>query len=103
MAAKSVTVDTSARPSGDFSDFVVDGAAAPNAQQLAKNKLRKANKHENTGSLTLVGDPRLVAGVTLTLVNFGAFDGKYIVEKARHKVGGGYTLQIELRKCLDGY
>jgi len=71
--------------------------------QMAKNNLRKANKQENAGSVTLVGDTSLVAGVTANLKNFGAFDNKYIVSKAVHKISNGYDVDIEVRKCLNGY
>jgi phage protein D len=91
----------------DFSDIMIDqteaGTGSITARKRARNNLRKANKHENTSEITLVGDPRLVAGVTVNLKNFGAFDGKYIIEKAKHQVGKEYTVEVELRKCLEGY
>ena len=99
--SRKVEVDTSTRPGGDFSDFLVEGNS-PTAEQQAKNALRNANKNENTGQVTLFGDPRLVTGVTVTLKNAGAFDGKMIVESATHKLPG-YRVDLELRKCLDGY
>lgn len=71
--------------------------------KMAKNALRKANKKENTGSITLFGDPTLVGGVTSNLKNFGAFDNKYIVSKAVHKISDGYTVEVDVRKCLNGY
>ena len=72
-------------------------------QHMAKNALRKANKHENTGKITLFGDPRLVAGVTADLKNFGSFDNKHIISKAVHRISNGYTTEVEIRKCLNGY
>ena len=90
----------------DFSDIMADNQTSSGgltAQKKAKNRLRKANKHENTATITLVGDPRLVAGATVNLTGFGAFSGKYIIENAKHKVSNGYTVDIELRKCLEGY
>lgn len=71
--------------------------------QMAKNHLRKANKQENTGSITLVGDTALVGGATVGLANFGAFNANYIVSKATHKISNGYDVDIEVRKCLNGY
>jgi len=73
------------------------------ATTKAKNALRKANKEETVGDLELIGDPRLVAGVTTDFTGFGSFDGKYIISKATHKVTAGYTVGIEARKCLNGY
>jgi len=91
--------DTSDDSSGDSSDSLT--GITPT--KMAKNALRKANKQEDTGSITLVGDPRLVGGVTVTLKKFGSFDNKYIISKAVHRISGGYTTDIEIRKCLDGY
>ena len=56
-----------------------------------------------TASFSLYGDFNFAAGVLVELKNFGKFDGKYIITKAGHKLGGGYTSDLELRKCLDGY
>ena len=108
MSKKSAGISV-ARPEGEFEDFVVSGGgaasgeSAPTAKKMAKSKLRKANKKENTADIDVVGDPRLVAGVTVTLKNFGSFDGKWIIEKAAHKVSKGYTTKLDLRRCLDGY
>jgi len=73
------------------------------ATTKAKNALRKANKEETVGDLELVGDLRLLAGLTTDCSGFGAFDGKYIISKATHKVTAGYSVSIEARKCLNGY
>ena len=72
-------------------------------KQMAKNHLRKANKKENTGTITLLGDPGLVSGVTVGLLNFGAFNATHIIAKATHRVSNGYEVEVEIRKCLNGY
>ena len=72
------------------------------AQALAKKHLRLHNKLAKTATFTLPGDVGLVAGVTVQLKGFGGWDGKYIVTRAVHTVGGGgYTTQITIRKVLD--
>ncbi|WP_113673758.1 phage late control D family protein [Vallitalea guaymasensis] len=73
------------------------------ARQLAMKRLRGKNKHEYIAEFTLVGDVDLVAGVTVGVVGYGAFDGKYIVETAKHNLTGGYTVTIKLRCVLEGY
>ena len=71
------------------------------AQDLAAKYLRLYNKYEIGGSFTLPGDTRLLAGCVVELSEWGAFDGKYVIKKAVHKVSsGGYTTQIELRRAL---
>jgi uncharacterized protein len=78
-------------------------ASVAEAQRLAKKKLREANKEAVQVSLTMTGDIRFVAGVTVMLSEFGAFDGKYIVTQAVHSQQNGYETTLELRRCLEGY
>lgn len=72
------------------------------AEKLCKKRLRKANTSENTASMTLLGNPVLVAGVNISLDGFGAFDGKYAIESATH-AGPSYETKLELRRTLEGY
>ncbi len=73
------------------------------AERLAKKRLRQQNRDEVTVSLTLAGTLALVAGVTVLLSGWGAFDGKYYVTRADHGVGDGYSVGLELRRVLEGY
>lgn len=74
------------------------------AKELAEKRLRLHNKYARTAVFTLPGDTRLVAGVTVMLEQWGAWDGKYIISQAKHTVNGsGYTVQIKLRRVLEGY
>lgn len=74
------------------------------AQALAEKSLRLKNKYEYSASFTMPGDPSLVAGVTITLVGWGPWSGKYIIKQAKHTLGSsGYTTQISLRRVLEGY
>ena len=66
------------------------------ARKIARKKLRAANKKEITGSITLMGDLRFVGGSNITISGFGAFDGKYVIEKAAHSVGDSYTTKLDL-------
>lgn len=73
------------------------------AERLAKKRLREKNREEVTASFDVLGNFNLLAGVTVNILGFGIFDGKYIVVGARHDVGSGYNTGVELRRCLDGY
>ena len=73
------------------------------AKELAKKRLREKNAQEVTGEISLIGTPSLMAGVCVTLKGFGSFDAKYIIERARHTLGSGYTTSLSIRRCLDGY
>lgn len=73
------------------------------AERIAKSELRKHNKKGSMANLTLVGDPGIVAGVTIKLTDFGGFDGIYLVDKATHNVQNNYTVDLEMHKKLEGY
>lgn len=85
----------------EISEQVEDVAEA---ERLAKKKLREKNKEEVSGSFSTYGNVNLVAGVIVKLVGFGVFDdGKYLVTKATHNIGGDFSTSVELRRCLNGY
>lgn len=74
------------------------------AKRLAKAKLRALNRRHITGSISLMGDVDLVAGVVVKCAGFGSFDGNFIVEQASHKIdGGGYTTELSLSRVNTNY
>lgn len=74
------------------------------AQALAEKQLRLHNKYARTATITMPGDPDMLAGVTVQLADWGSWDGKYIVKQAKHTVGSsGYTTTVTLRRVLEGY
>lgn len=73
------------------------------AERLAKKKLRDKNKDETTGNISTPGSFLLLAGVTLNILGFGWFDGKYLISRANHDKAAGYTTSIDIRRCLNGY
>lgn len=71
------------------------------AKQLAEKMLRLYNKYELQAQFTFPGNPKLLAGCVVKLKGWGAWDGKYIIKQAKHKVdSSGYTTQITLRTAL---
>ena len=74
------------------------------ARQLAMKRLRQKNKKQFKAQFDLAGDARLVAGVTVQIENYGAFDGKYIIESAKHSISrSGFKTSVTLRRVLEGY
>lgn len=74
------------------------------AKVLAEKQLRLHNKFAKTAVFDFPGNPTLVAGLTVKLVDWGLWSGKYIISQATHTVSSsGYTTQIKLRKVLGGY
>jgi phage protein D len=73
------------------------------ALRRAKARLRDANKDGQTMELTLYGYQNYYAGMTVTLSEFGHFNGKYIVTTQSASSGEETTTTLSLRKCLRGY
>lgn len=72
------------------------------AETLAQKMLRLYNKYEFTATFTFPGNPELLAGLVCVLEGWGAFDRRYIIKKAQHKItNSGYTTQITLRSTLE--
>lgn len=70
------------------------------AQAKAKAALHKANSKQQTGNVSLEGEPLLVAGNPFTLNNAGSFSGKWFIEVATHTFtkGEGYTTSLEIKR-----
>ncbi len=95
-------------PSGEHTDQILEineeAESNGEALELAEMRLREKNKNEYSASFTIIGNTDLVAGLTVDVVGYGTFDGKYIIETATHSVSGsGYTTALKLRQVLEGY
>lgn len=73
------------------------------AEKLARKKLREKNKDEIKVNVTVTGRFDYLAGQVIELVDMGFYTGRYLIEKARHQIGNGYEVTLDLRKCLEGY
>ncbi len=78
-------------------------SSVADAERVAKAELREQNQGETTLSFTLMGNTGIFAGQVCSLSGFGDFDGRYHIDQAVHKVGNGYTTDISLHRCLEGY
>ena len=73
------------------------------AMELAKKILRLHNKYEKRVTFTMIGDPLLCAGLTVTLNGFGLWDEKYIIKQCRHEISNsGYLTKLTLRSIPEG-
>lgn len=72
------------------------------AEEMAKSALRMNNNITTKIRLELMGDTRLVSGLTVNLEGFGNYNGKYIISTARHIINqSGYKTLVELRRCWN--
>ena len=68
------------------------------AKEKAEKYYQERKKKGVEIDLTLAGDSRIRAGVTLELRDFGRFDGVYLVSEAKHTLVGGYSTTAKLTK-----
>ena len=62
------------------------------AEARAKSALHYKNRKANSGSITLVGNVRMLAGNTIEMVGFGQYSGKRLLKTTTHSMErGGYT------------
>ncbi|HWO57695.1 MAG TPA: Cro/Cl family transcriptional regulator [bacterium] len=68
------------------------------AKKKAESHLHLKDKRQIAGSITVVGDTRLVAGINLVLQGLYRLDGKYHVTDSSHRLDrqGGYESEAEL-------
>lgn len=76
---------------------------AENKQQaliMAKSALQKGN-YTIEGSLSMMGNPLLVAGLNVETKDFGYFSGKYHITEAHHIIDKimGYSTNVEVKSC----
>lgn len=70
------------------------------AEKLAKKKLHEKNLEEVAVSLTMIGNFALLASNTVQLRGWHNYNGKYLITRSTHDIGGGYTTKIELRRVM---
>lgn len=71
------------------------------AQIKAQAALENANLEQTTGSITLPGNTRLVAGINFQLEGYGRFSGKYMAESSRHRIDrSGYVTELEIKRIV---
>lgn len=81
----------------------VSGERVENQSQataLAKSRLHYKNRKSTSGSISMVGDVRLVAGIVVNMADFGKYSGRLLVDSSTHSMSrGGYTTGADLVKA----
>jgi hypothetical protein len=81
--------------------LVVSGSvsSAPQAEAKVKGGLWNKNKYKQSGTVTLVGEPLLIAGQNIDLTGLGLASGKYHVPSSTHTIDqSSYVTLLEVRK-----
>lgn len=95
------TVEAPGVLTGDTLKVRIRVATEAEAEARARAALRRANAAANPASVTLEGNPRIMAGLNGTLAGWGSvFDGVYHVSTSVHRLsrGEGYVTEPELKK-----
>lgn len=74
------------------------------AEELAKSSLRNKNKKEITGTITLLGNPSLRAGIVIEIKGFNIFDNaRYMIYEVNHAWNKqtGLVTTVYLRGILN--
>lgn len=70
------------------------------ARVKAAAQVNLSNQKATTISGEIWPNPKICAGVTVTVADFGKFNGKYFIDKSTLDVGeGGTSQKIEMHKC----
>ena len=101
------TFEDTSKEDGQILEVHKEVADVAEAEKLARGELREKNKDEVTGRIALTGAVNkslLMAGLTVQVEDFHKFDGKYLITSTSHAVSSsGYSCNIDIRRCLDGY
>lgn len=88
--------------SGDIVKLDVRVENDQQAERIAKSRLDEKNSPKYAGTLDLVGDPYVVAGVVIALTSFGNKSGKYLVKSSKHAMRrGGYVTTLDIEGLTD--
>lgn len=69
------------------------------ADAMAKAAMIENNTNQQEGSLSLIGDPSLVAGNNFTWTGIGKLSGKYHIVTSDHEISkGGYTTSLQVKR-----
>lgn len=87
---------------GKKDTLVINSGVENKAQgeSIASGSLREKNKEKITGTISVSGNVKLVAGVNIDLTGIGQFSGKWYIVSSTHTIdtSGGYVTDLEIRK-----
>lgn len=68
------------------------------AERKIKAAVNKANHGSTSMSVTIMGNASLYAGQCISIKGLEKLSGKYYIDKVKHSLGSGYTMQLDLSK-----
>ncbi|BCH63676.1 hypothetical protein RvVAT039_08920 [Agrobacterium vitis] len=83
---------------GDTLNITGERVESPtHAKAMARSRMHFKNRKRRSGSISLVGDVRALAGVVVDMADFGKYSGRYLIDRSNHSMSrSGYTTDAEL-------
>lgn len=89
---------THTEPAGNVLKTTIRVESIEQAELKAKAALAKANRLKATGTIPLIGNQRLVAGLNIELTDMGRLSGHYSIETSKHHMTRtGYETELEVK------
>lgn len=90
----------SSPPTGDTIKYIKRSKTKPLADLKARSHLHRVDKVQLTGSLIVVGNTDLIAGVNIGFTHNYKLDGKYHIDVATHRMDRrlGYETTLDLHR-----
>ena len=100
---KSEVTSSETDVSSDKLEVITKAENMGQAERKAQIALHRSNTRKVKGTLSLFGNPALLAGSSFDLVRMGALSGKYHIIRSNHSLSAssGYTTNIEIKKIGD--
>ena len=86
--------------SDDTAEIKVRSEDKEQAQAKAKAAIHRHNSRVQEGSISVIGNPLLVAGNNFDLVDMGKYSGKWHITESTHSItkSGGYVTDLEIKR-----
>lgn len=86
--------------SGDQLEIITKAENGGQAGRKAEMALHEANTRQQNGTISLFGNPRLLAGNNFDLIRMGALSGVYNITNSTHNLtpSAGYTTTATIKK-----
>ena len=93
----SVTVGTTER----LYEYNTKASSKYDAELQAKAKLRSENKKAKTLEIKIMANADIIASGIIQVTGLGKANGLYYVDKVKHNIGSGYTMNVSMHWFAD--
>lgn len=90
------------KTSSDYRRRVAPARTPAQAKAIAQAEQDRHEIDKTALEITLQGDPKLVAGAAVNMVEFGKISGEYVITEARHSItSSGYRSNPTMKRVKD--